>query len=290
MKKTILATLFFQMNLQAAVYSSEIPKTLKEAEKLYQNGKYSEASDKALEYQKLSPNNLQALIILGMSDFYLNNYRNSKNWFQKAKKQSPNHPIVCKYLDLLKELEYRSGSFSIEPQDKDPNDSYVSAKYFKRGYFGHAFPNTSLSEDPGASTKLLEPILIKTPISSESIRLPSELATKTPYPSVESIFSSESYVEQMAREAFESGKYQKSYLLYSQLAASEPKNRSYLIAKAESAFKMRNYSKVMEILLPISTRNNLETLSVIQRNKVINMIEKSANKKYIPGQNNEDYK
>ena len=90
------------MNLQAAVYSSEIPKTLREAEKLYQNGKYSEASDKALEYQKLSPNNLQALIILGMSDFYLNNYRNSKNWFQKAKKQSPNHPIVCKYLDLIK--------------------------------------------------------------------------------------------------------------------------------------------------------------------------------------------
>ena len=56
---------------------AEMPRSLREAERLYQKGKYSEASDKALEFQKLYPNNLQALIILGMSDFYLNNYKSS---------------------------------------------------------------------------------------------------------------------------------------------------------------------------------------------------------------------
>lgn len=288
-KKILIAAFIIQLFSLKIVTSREIPKTLREAEKLYQNGKYAEASDKALEFQKFTPNNLQALMILGMSNFYLNNYKSSKEWFQKAKKQSPNHPIIKKYLELLKELEYRSGSFSIEPQENDPKDSYVSAKFFKRSYFGHAFPNTSTSEDPGASTKLLEPVLIKEPISSASIRLPSDLALKTPYPSVESIFSFETYVEQMAREAFEAGKYQKSYLLYSQLAASEPKNRSYIIAKAESAFKMKHYSKVMETLVPISTKKSLDSLSELQRKKVIYMIEQSANKKYIPGQANEKY-
>ena len=122
--------------------SLEMPSSLREAEKLYQKGKYSEASDKALEFQKLYPNNLQALIILGMSDFYLNNYKSSKEWLKKAQKQSPNHPIITRYLELLRELEYRSGTFSIEPNEKDMNDPQVSADFYKRGYFGHAYPAT----------------------------------------------------------------------------------------------------------------------------------------------------
>ncbi len=264
--------------------STEMPRSLREAERLYQNGNYSEASDKALEYQKLYPNNLQALILLGMSDFYLNRYNESKKWFKTAQKQSPKHPIITKYLKLLRELEYRSGTFSIEPSEQDMNDPNVSAKFYKRGYFGHAFPVTSIVDDPGASSKLLEPVLIKEPISSAAMRLPSELALPTPYPSVESLFSSENYMEQMAREAFEAGKYQKSYLFYSQLAASSPKNKSYLISKAESAFRMKRYSTVLEILLPISSKTSLEQLSEMQRNKIKKLLEESANKKYIPGQ------
>ena len=262
---------------------TEMPRSLREAERLYQKGKYSEASDKALEFQKLYPNNLQALIILGMSDFYLNNYKNSKSWFLKANKQSPNHPIITKYLELLRELEYRSGTFSIEPSEKDMNDPQVSADFYKRGYFGHAYPVTSVKDEPGASVPLMDPVLIKEPISSAAIRLPSDLALPTPYPSVESLFSSESYMEQMAREAMEEGKYQKSYLFYSQLAASEPKNRSYLISKAEAAFKMKRYSTVLDLLLPISSKTSLDTLSEIQRNKVKKLLEESANKKFVPG-------
>ena len=214
---------------------TEMSRSLREAEKLYQKGKYSEASDKAREFQKLYPDNLQALIILGMSDFYLNNYKSSKAWFKKAQKQSPNHPIITRYLELLRELEYRSGTFSIEPSEKEMNDPQVSADFYKRGYFGHAYPVTSVSDEPGASSQLMEPVLIKEPISSAAIRLPSDLALPTPYPSVESLFSSDSYMEQMAREAMEEGKYQKSYLFYSQLAASQPKNRTYLIVNLKQS-------------------------------------------------------
>ena len=283
-KTYLIAVLLLLLSQTESVTSTEMPRSLREAERLYQKGKYSEASDKALEFQKLYPDNLQALIILGMSDFYLNNYNASKNWFLKAKKQSPQHPIVKRYLELLRELEYRSVSFSIEPTEKDMNDPQISADFYKRGYFGHAYPVTSIANEPGASAPLMEPVLIKEPVSSEAMRLPSDLALPTPYPSVESLFSSESYMEQMAREAMEAGKYQKAYLFYSQLAASESKNRNYLILKAEAAFKMRRYSKVLEILLPISSKASLETLPVIQREKVKKLLEESANKKYIPGQ------
>ncbi len=275
--------------------STEMPRSLREAERLYQKGKYSEACDKALEFQKLYPDNLQALIILGMSSFYLNDFKNSKNWFKKAQKQSSNHPIVTKYLELLRELEYRSGSFSVEPIEQvtsDPQirDPQVTAEFYKRGYFGHAFPKTSETNNPGASTNLMEPVLIKEPIASETLRQPSDLALPTPYPPVEYLLSSENYMEQMAREALESGKYHKAYLFYSQLSASEPKNRLYLISKAEAAFKMKRYSKVLEILVPISSKSSLDTLSEIQRDKVKKMLEESANKKYVPGEPNQDYK
>lgn len=261
-----------------------MPRSLREAERLYQNGKYSEASDKAREFQKLYPNNLQALIILGMSDFYLNNYKDSKNWFQKAKKQSPNHPIISKYLELLRELEYRSGTFSIEPKDQDLSDPKISAHFYKKGYFGPTHPIKSANDNPGATTSLMEPVLLKEPIASSALRQPSDLALPTPYPSVEFLLSSENYMEQMAREALESGKYHKAYLFYSQLSASEPKNRAYLISKAEAAYKMKRYSKVIEILLPISSKASLDSLSELQRNKVRKMLEDSASKQYIPGQ------
>ncbi len=290
MNKVKLITVFLLLQITTCLLNSgEMPRSLREAERLYQNGKYSEASDKALEFQKLYPDNLQALIILGMSDFYLNDYNNSKKWFKKAQKQSPNHPIVTRYLNLLRELEYRSGSFSVEPSEQDMNDPQVSANFYKKAYFGHAFPKSSSSENPGASTKLMEPVLIKESIPSDTLRLPSDLALPTPYPPVEFLLSSESVMEQMAREALESGKYHKAYLFYSQLLASEPNNRLYRIAKAEAAYKMKRYSKVLEILVPISSKASLDSLSEIQKDKVIKMLEDSAGKNYVPGQPNSEY-
>lgn len=283
-RKSTLVAILLLLQTTHSIYSAEMPRSLREAERLYQNGKYSEASDKAREFQKLYPNNLQALIILGMSDFYLNNYKDSKSWFQKAKKQSPNHPIISKYLELLRELEYRSGTFSIEPKDQDLSDPKVSAHFYKKGYFGPTQPIKSANNNPGATTSLMEPVLLKEPIASSALRLPSDLALPTPYPSVEFLLSSENYMEQMAREALESGKYHKAYLFYSQLSASEPKNRTYLISKAEAAYKMKRYSKVIEILLPISSKASLDSLSELQRNKVRKMLEDSATKQYIPGQ------
>ena len=55
------------------------------------------------------------------------------------------------------------------------------------------------------------------------------------------------------------------------------------LAKAEAAFKMRRYSTVLDILLPISSKTSLETLSEYQRDKVKKLLEESANKKFQPG-------
>ena len=270
--------------------STEIPsRALRDAERLYQKGNYAEASDKALEYQKLYPNNVQALLILGMSDFYLNNYKNSKEWFTRVKKQSPQHPIATKYLTLLKELEYRSGPFTIERDEQNFDDPQVEAEYFKRGYFGPSFPVASIKGETGASTQLLDPVLIQAPIPSSSMRLTSEVANSIPYPNTNSLFLSENYMEKMAREALEAGEYQKSYLFYAQLLAHEPNNIDYLISKAESAFYMKHYAKVLEMLLPISSKNILDNLPELQRDKVKIMLDESAMKRFVPGKHNQEY-
>lgn len=285
----ILVFVILLVNIQSA-YAREISsKSLREAERLYQKGNYEEASEKALEYQKYYPDSFQALVILGMSDYYLNNYKASKDWFNRAKKQDPKHPVVTKYLTLLKELEYRSGPFSGEPKDQNHDDPQVEAEFFKRGYFGHAYPVTSLKDEPGASSQILEPVLINEPVSSSAMRLTSKVANSTPYPSVKSLFSSENYMEKMAREAMEAGEYEKSYLFYSQLLAYEPNNINYLISKAEAAFYMKHYAKVLKQLLPISSKETLEKLPELQRDKVKIMLDESAKKRYVPGQKFKEY-
>ena len=55
----------------------------------------------------------------------------------------------------------------------------------------------------------------------------------------------------IAQNAFAEGNYHKSYLFYSQLLASDPTNRHYLMGRAESAFHMKRFRHVIEMLGPI---------------------------------------
>lgn len=279
-KPLVLASIL--VALPSFVSAIEMPRSLRDAERLYANGRYAEASDKAKEFQKLYPNNVQALIILGMSDFYLNNYKDSVRWFKRADQLSPKHPIVTQYMNLLKELEYRSGPFSIEPSEADFTDPETTAEFYKRGYFNTAYPSESQKDEPGASTKLLDPVLITEHISTPTLRLESELALPNPGEATASLFS-ETYMEKMAREALVDKKYEKAYLFYSQLSASDPNNKTYRIEQAEAAFYLKRYAKVMEILLPISSKASLDSLTDFQKDKAKKLLDMSANKRFVPG-------
>ena len=281
--KKILAGLLI---LASAVNAREMPRSLREAERLYANGRYSEASDKAKSFQKLYPNNLQALLILGMSDYCLYNYQDSIKWFKKANQLSPNHPIASKYLTLLKEIEYRSGSFSQEPSEADFTDPHITADFYKRGYFNSIFPVESDNNDPGASTKLLEPALITGHLNPSTLRKKSDIALPNPGKATQSN-SFYVFMEKMAREALTDKKYEKAYLFYAQLSASDPANRTYKIEQADAAYNLKRYAKVIELLLPISSKASLNSLTNKQKEKVKKLLEDSVAQKYVPGTNKE---
>lgn len=273
MKKNIAGIAVFGLVTMAALLGgAEMPRSLRKAEKLYQNSKYSEAAKEALDFYQTSPNNLQCIIILGMSNFYLNNYRSSKKWFNKANQLSKNHPITAKYLELLKELEYRSGPFSIEPSEAETGDPAVTHKELKKGYFNTI---SSIPSSPFLSHSAI-------PLPPPSSFLPPLLSSPSPAPSSKSLLTL-NYMEKMAREAFEAKKYEKAYLFYSQLAAAKPKNYKYAVSKAEAAYQLRRYSTVLDILLPLSSKNSIESMETADQTRLKLLLDASANKKFIPG-------
>ena len=303
-KNAVCLAIFSLFIAVSQLLAVEMPRSLRKAEKLYQNGKYKEASKEALKFQQSSPDNLQCLIILGMSDFYLNDYKSSKKWFKRAKELSKKHPIATRYLDLLRELEYKSGTFGIEPSDTDLTDPEVSGKYFKRAFFGTAFPVESKPNEMEKKAHLLEPVMLE-PVVIKNNKIIFESASETaeikvseskPIYSYEATESAKiedqnsiiensaatDYMTIMAKEAMKEQKYEKAYLFYSQLLASQPKNRLYAISKAEAAYHLKKYSTVLSILTPISSKSSLATLSEEDRAKMKSLIEKSANKELVP--------
>lgn len=282
MKKKPLkkAVLFAMMALSAQLGGAELSPSLREAERLYQSGRFEEASARALEIHRYFPEDLQTLLVLGMSDFHAGNYLKSSDWFRSAARQAPKHPIVLRYTELLREIEYRMGPFSRDPDRQNLADGKTTADFYKRGYFGPSLPVPSDMENQWAKSTALEPVLIRQPlpgtatIFAEIDRPPSELALPTPYPSLESILSSEAVAE-MAEKALESKEYQKSYLFFSQLAASAPQNRRYLIGKAEAAFHMKRYRQVLEILGPMVAARSSTGFSELQAQKIQQLMEDS---------------
>lgn len=211
--------------------SKELQPQLREAERLYQAGRYQDASRTADDLLRFFPDDFQALLIAGMSAYNSNNYLQAQQHFKKAHAINARHPLVVEYVGLLREIEYRSGSLSQVPLQPPDSNEYETAGYFKRGFFGPGFTHTS--------GKVLDPA-----------RATAEVALAMPHPSTESIFRAQSVVD-IAKKAFDQGEYNKAYLFYSQLLASEPTNRSYLLGRAESAFHMKRYRQVVDMLGPL---------------------------------------
>ncbi|MBU1108783.1 MAG: hypothetical protein KKB51_19055 [Candidatus Riflebacteria bacterium] len=210
---------------------SEFQPQLREAERLYQAGRYQDAAREADNLLRFFPDDLQTLLLAGMSEYNSGNYLRAQQIFKKAHAKAPRHPIVTEYSALLREIEYRSGPFSPNPQSQLSSDEYATARYFKRGYFGPGFTHTS---DSLSAQELAE----------------VEVALPMPHPPVESIFKAKPVID-IAQKAFSEGNYHKSYLFYSQLLASDPTNRHYLMGRAESAFHMKRFRNVIEMLGPI---------------------------------------
>ncbi len=215
----------------ACLDGSELQPQLREAERLYQAGRYQDAAREADSYLRFFPDDFQALLLAGMSAFNHGDYFKAKQHFTRAHAIMPRHPLVVEYTGLIREIEYRSGTLSTVPLQPPDSNEYETAGYFKRGYFGPGFTHTSgYVIDPALAT--------------------AEVALPMPHPSTESIFTTQP-VADIAEQAFNEGNFHKAYLFYSQLLASEPASRRFLIGRAESAFHMKRYRQVIDILGPL---------------------------------------
>ncbi|PKL50451.1 MAG: hypothetical protein CVV42_02855 [Candidatus Riflebacteria bacterium HGW-Riflebacteria-2] len=226
------ATLLVLLGLTVvSLDARELQPQLREAERLYQAGRYQDAARTANDYLRFFPDDFQALVIAGISAYNNGDYLSAKKHIAKAHAREPKHPLVVEYAALLREIEYRGGSLSPIPLQPPASNEYETAGFFKRGYFGPGFTHTS--------GNVIDPALA-TP----------EVALPMPHPETESIFKTQPVLD-IAEKAFAEGNFHKSYLFYSQLLASQPTNRRFLIGRAESAFHMKRYRQVVDMLGPL---------------------------------------
>ncbi len=226
------STLVLALVLTAVcLHGRELQPQLREAERLYQAGRYEDAAREADNFLRFFPDDFQALLLAGMSEYNQGDYFKAKKHFTRAHRMEPRNPLVLEYTALLREIEYRSGPLAVVPLQPPESNQYETAGYFKRGYFGPGFTHTS--------GQVIDPALAT-----------AEVALPMPHPTIESIFTIQPVAE-IAEKALAEGNFHKSYLFYSQLLASEPTNRRFLLGRAESAFHMKRYRQVVDMLGPL---------------------------------------
>lgn len=252
----------------------ELVAPLREAEGLYQAGQYEAAAKKAHEYHSYYPDDLQAMLICGMSEFHSKNYVEAIDMFVLASQKQPKHPIVQRYLALIRELEYRSEPFTKNLLKSSTADPLKTAKYYKRQFFGPSFTQASSQETRAPFVATLDPHLMKHTSETRAVSLVTALPSTPP---VKSLLA-QNTMESMAQQGLETGQFLKAYLFYSQLNASNPLNKPYLLGKAKSAFHMKRYEQVIELLGRELLEENRRLYSQEEQQEIGAMLEES---KYI---------
>ena len=255
----------------SSAIAKELDFSLREASILYQSGRNEEAIQKAQLVSKHFPKNLEALLILGRAEFELENYAKARNWLRKAYSINPKHPLIKRYLGLIREIENRYGPIPGDFQPPAQKDKLETARDFKKGWFGPNFTVTSAPLTPEPKV-----ILKNAPASTTNVISPTALPT--PHPPVNLVLLTDS-VEKMAKEAFDKKLYIKSYLFYSQLNRQNPGNRKFLLGKSKAAFHMKRFREVIKALGPLLTTNPA-SFTDEQRKQAKELVQKSRTKVY----------
>ena len=234
MKRALLFSLIAAIIAAASLSGSELEERLREANRLYYAGRYPEAKGYALDFHRFFPEDLNAIALLGMTTFASKEYDEAKKWFRMLLQKKPKHPVALRYAALIQEIEHRKGSVSFDPVERTKNDSYETARDFKRGWFGPSFPV----------------------FSGEPANVPlAQTALPTPYPT-EPDLTTNNTVATIARQALNEENFIKAYLFYAQLLEADRGNRSFLLGKAEAAFHMKRYREVVQIIGPYLASEN----------------------------------
>ncbi|HOT27415.1 MAG TPA: tetratricopeptide repeat protein [Candidatus Ozemobacteraceae bacterium] len=221
-----------------AAEGGELTSSLRTASELYRTGRTDAAREEALSFQRYFPDNVEALVLLGLIEFEAGRYSDSKQWFRSASLKAPRHPVVRRYRKLLDELEYRNGPFDIFPLPLPGHDEGETAKRFRKAWFGPV-PAASVGEirPPG-----LEPVLSRDPLWVSETAAPQEL------PGGGS--SGEEY-ETAGGAALKEAFYLKSYIMYSQAVARQPDHGPSRLGLARAAIQMGKFGEALDVLSPL---------------------------------------
>lgn len=219
-------------------YAYSLDRTMRESVRLYQIGRYEQAIETAQRVYRYFPGDVQALVIMGAASFHQKDYLEARRWLRKAIRLEPDNMLAQKYIQLLKDVEYKFEPLGVEPANIIRQDRIQTAREFERAWFGPSFPVRS-----------------KTPKQEPMPQISRPGVAGIPHPAEVNLERNHA-VARLAKNALENENYYKAYLFFSQLLKANLDNRTYLVGKAEAAFHLGRYREVMEILGPYLASDN----------------------------------
>ncbi len=268
----LLAGLFLAA-LSPAGFARELSQPLREAAELLRLGRLAEARTLAGSVQRAFPDNVEALLLLGRIEAAAGRLAEAKTWFRLAGSRSPHHPLVARYMRLFEEWEHRHGPLSTEYLPLPAPDPDLTAKRFKRGWFGPNFlytaPRVGAASVPASAADL-------TPAGvTDAWTTPRSPAPAAQGPSGQSgdgrnqgrqipdgrtpdTFVKNTRVLE-AEEALAQRQFLQAYLLFSRLLAEEPDRPLYLVGQARANLGMGRFRDARRLLDPfVSGERELE--------------------------------
>ncbi|NLI76421.1 MAG: tetratricopeptide repeat protein [Candidatus Riflebacteria bacterium] len=250
--------------LSPAGFGKELSPPLREASELLRLGRLAEARTLAGSVQRAFPDNVEALLLLGRIEVAAGRLAEAKTWIRLAGSRSPRHPLVTRYMRLFEEWEHRHGPLSTEYLPLPTADPDLTAKRFKRGWFGPNFlytaPRVGVASVP-ASAADLTPAGVAATWTTPRIRTPDDGAPgglpmpgqgpdgRNPGGRTPDVFVKNTQVLE-AEEALAQRQFLKAYLLFSRLLAGEPDRPLYLVGQARADLGMGRFRDARRLLDP----------------------------------------
>ncbi|MFZ2956764.1 MAG: tetratricopeptide repeat protein [Candidatus Ozemobacteraceae bacterium] len=210
-------------------FAGELSEPLRQASAQLRSGHFDEARRLAQSVQYAFPNEIEPMLLLGEIEVAAGRLAQARTWFRLASGINSSHPLVVVYRKLFDEIEHRRGSLNGSPTALPNPDPMVTAKTFKRGWFG-----------PGATTLFPRVVAPKHgPVNRFGV-------ATAPIGILEAASSGI-----QASEALKNQRFLHAYMIYSELVRDHPEEFSYQLGKAVAALGMGRAKEAHSILLPL---------------------------------------
>ncbi|RCK80215.1 MAG: hypothetical protein OZSIB_3397 [Candidatus Ozemobacter sibiricus] len=229
----------------APALAGEMPRPLREAAGLFQAGRFDEARTLALSVHRAFPREIEPLLLLGRIDVAAGRLADAWTWIRLAGAISPRHPLVQTYRQLFAAWEHRHGPLTTDYLPLPGPDPDLTARRFRKGWFGPSFLHTAPRLDSALATA---PVPIATPLGSAPPTLEPILSRSSLYPTSDRLVR-DGWARD-AEDALARHQFLPAYLLYSKLLSAEPDRPTWLVGKARSCLGLGRFREAVTLLDP----------------------------------------